>query len=49
MLNRLKKLAVKLESIAVLRDLMKDQVICRFIRLLETVGDEKASYKEFVR
>jgi len=45
----IKRLVVRLESLVVLRDLLEDEVIRKFISLLETISGEKDNCRKFVR
>lgn len=47
--NDVKKLVARIESLVLFRDLLKDEVVGRFIRLLETVCGENRDCREFVR
>ncbi|MDI9515275.1 MAG: ATP-binding protein [Clostridiaceae bacterium] len=47
MQNKIKRILIRLESLMVFRDLLKDEVVKKFIQLLETC-DKKQSSKEFV-
>lgn len=49
MRNTIENILIKVESLTVLKDLLKDEVVLKFIRLLEAVTGNTEDSREFVR